>query len=163
MSGTSTGPGDQPLAESTHVEHQPEPDEAVAAVAERAAEAAAQDTEQLGMVTPTWYVLLCALPYASAFLLPVVVIYQRQNAVPPVSASAAAWSGVGVGWLLFLVGTLFWILGKVVLAGPRSRAPHAWSWWDRMTRAWMLVVLAWGVVASLSVLLVSYLIGRLAA
>ena len=71
--------------------------------------------------------------------------------------------GVGTGWLLWAVGTAFWLLGKVVLSTPRARAPHAWAWWDRITRAWVLVVLVWGIVASLAVLVVGILIDRLAA
>jgi hypothetical protein len=152
MSGSTAGPGDEPLAGN-----QPDPDVAATDGA------TAREREDLGLVGPTWYVLLCAVPFAFAFLVPIVVIYQRQNAVPPVSASAAAWAGVGAGWLLWTFGTVFWLLGKVVLAAPRAQAPHAWAWWDRQTRSWVLVVLAWGVVATLAVLGVSYLIGRLAA
>jgi hypothetical protein len=119
--------------------------------------------EDLGFFTPTWYVLLCALPFAAAFLAPMLLIYQQQNAVPSVTAAAAAWTGVAAGWLLWSIGAVCWLLGKIVLSTPRARAPRSWAWWDRMTRAWLLVVLAWGVVASLAVVLVGILIDRLAA
>ena len=119
--------------------------------------------EDLGLFAPTWYVLLCAVPFAAAFLVPMVLIYNGQHAVPAISAAAAAWMGVGAGWLLWALGTVFWLLGKLVLSTPRSRAPHAWSWWDRTTRAWVLVVGVWGLVASLAVVVVAIAIDRLAA
>ena len=141
----------------------PEPDAAVAEVVDTVEAGSGPPAEDLGLFTPTWYVLLCAMPFAAAFLLPTILIYQQQNAVPPVPAPTAAWIGVGTGWLLWAVGTAFWLLGKVVLSTPRARAPHAWAWWDRITRAWVLVVLVWGIVASLAVLVVGILIDRLAA
>lgn len=141
----------------------PEPDAAVAEVVDTVEAGSGPPAEDLGLFAPTWYVLLCAMPFAAAFLLPTILIYQQQNAVPPVPATAAAWIGVGTGWLLWAVGTAFWLLGKVVLSTPRARAPHAWAWWDRITRAWVLVVLVWGIVASLAVLVVGILIDRLAA
>jgi hypothetical protein len=141
----------------------PQPDAAVTDVVDTVDAGAGPPAEDLGLFTPTWYVLLCALPFAAAFLVPTLLIYQQQNAVPPVSAIAAAWTGVGAGWLLWAIGTAFWLLGKVILSTPRSRSPHAWAWWDRTTRAWVLVVLAWGIVASLAVVVVGILIDRLAA
>ena len=141
----------------------PEPDAAVTDVVGTVDAGVGPPAEDLGLFTPTWYVLLCAMPFAAAFLVPTLLIYQQQNAVPPVSAIAAAWTGVGAGWLLWAIGTAFWLLGKVVLSTPRSRSPHAWAWWDRTTRAWVLVVLAWGIVASLAVVVVGILIDRLAA
>lgn len=148
----------EPVADATT----PEPP-AVETASEVVPGAGPGDHDDLGMLAPTWYVLLCAVPFAAAFLLPMVVIYQQQNAVPPVSAAAAAWAGVGTGWLLWAVGLAFWLLGRVVLAQPRARAPHAWGWWDRMTRAWMLVVLVWGLVASLAVIAMSWFLDHVQA
>jgi len=119
--------------------------------------------DELGFAVPTWYVLFCALPFAAAFLVPITVIYRAQNSVPPMSAASAAWLGVATGWVLWLVGTAGWLLGPVVLAGARRRAPKAWAWWHRTTRAWVIVVLAWGLVATLSVLAVAVLLGRVSA
>jgi hypothetical protein len=119
--------------------------------------------DELGFAVPTWYVLFCALPFAAAFLVPITVIYQAQNSVPAMSATSAAWLGVATGWVLWLIGTAGWLLGPVVLAGPRRRSPTAWEWWHRTTRAWVAVVLAWGLVATLSVLAVAVLLGRLSA
>lgn len=149
-------------ADAPH-EHLPEPDAAVTDVVDSVDRGSGPPAEDLGLFTPTWYVLLCALPFAAAFLLPTLLIYGQQNAVPPVPAATAAWTGVGAGWLLWAIGTAFWLLGKIVLSTPRSRAPHAWAWWDRTTRAWVLVVLVWGIVASLAVVVVGILIDRLAA
>lgn len=150
-----------PAAEPSH--HLPAPDEAVTDVVDTVEAGQGPPPEDLGLFAPTWYVLLCALPLAAAFLVPMLLIYQGQNSVPPITATAAAWHGVIAGWALWAVGLLCWLLGKVVLAGPRRRAPHAWAWWDRITRAWVLVVLAWGVVTSIAVVLVGILIDRLAA
>jgi hypothetical protein len=119
--------------------------------------------QELGFAVPTWYVLFCALPFAAAFLVPITVIYRAQNSVPPMSAASAAWLGVATGWVLWLIGAAGWLLGPVVLAGARRRAPVAWEWWHRTTRAWVVVVLAWGLVASLSVVAVAFLLGRLSA
>ena len=119
--------------------------------------------DELGFAVPTWYVLFCALPFAAAFLVPITVIYRAQNSVPAMSATSAAWLGVATGWVLWLVGTAGWLLGPLVLAGPRRRSPTAWEWWHRTTRAWVAVVLAWGLVATLSVLAVAILLGRLSA
>ena len=119
--------------------------------------------DELGFAVPTWYVLFCALPFAAAFLVPITVIYRGQNSVPPMSATSAAWLGVATGWVLWLIGTAGWLLGPVVLVGARRRSPTAWEWWHRTTRAWVVVVLAWGLLASLSVLAVAVLLGRLSA
>ena len=119
--------------------------------------------EAVAWWVPTWYVLFCALPFAAAFLVPITVIYRGQNSVPAMSATSAAWLGVATGWVLWLIGTAGWLLGPVVLAGPRRHSPTAWEWWHRTTRAWVAVVLAWGLVATLSVLAVAVLLGRLSA
>jgi len=119
--------------------------------------------EHAGFALPTWYVVLCAGPFAAAFLIPMLLIYQRQNAVPPVSSTAAAWTGVIAGWVLWGIGAGFWLLGKVALAGPRRETPQVAQWWDHMTRNWVLVVLLWGVVATLAVLVVGAIIDHAAA
>jgi hypothetical protein len=119
--------------------------------------------DELGFAVPTWYVLFCALPFAAAFLVPITVIYRAQNSVPPMSATSAAWLGVATGWVLWLIGTAGWLLGPVVLGSARRRSPTASEWWHRTTRAWVAVAFAWGVVASLSVLAVTVLLGRLSA
>jgi hypothetical protein len=150
-------PDDLPAPDAVDAADLPDVDAVVAA------EDGRPSAEDLGLFAPTWYVLLCAVPFAAAFLVPMMLIYQGQNSVPPISATAASWHGVLAGWLLWGTGLVFWLLGKVVLAGPRRRAPHAWAWWDRMTRAWVLVVLVWGLVASFSVVVVGLLIDRLAA
>lgn len=139
------------------------PDAAVADLVASVGDGAAPPAEDLGLFAPTWYVLLCAVPFALAFLVPMLVIYQGQGSVPPITAAAASWHGVLTGWGLWAIGLVFWLLGKVVLSTPRARAPHAWAWWDRMTRAWVLVVLVWGLVASAAVLVVGVLVDRLAA
>lgn len=159
MSGTSP---DLPTTDEAVDVAQPGAPQDLPAADDAASDAAVPD-EDLGLFAPTWYVLLCAVPFAAAFLVPMLLIYQGQHSVPPISAAAAAWQGVLAGWLLWGVGLVFWLLGKVVLSTPRARAPHAWAWWDRMTRAWVLVVLLWGVVATISVLVVAVLIDRLAA
>lgn len=138
--------GETPQVDATAAE--PVPDAPAAAAPEH--------HEDLGMLTPTWYVLLCAVPFAAAFLVPMLVIYNRQNAIPPVSAAAASWAGVATGWFFWTIGLVFWLLGKLVLSTPRARAPRAWGWWDRMTRAWVLVVLVWGIVSSLAVIAMSW-------
>lgn len=157
MSGTTP---DLPTTPEPAVAEQELPDPGAVVDEVAPVEAPAED---LGLFAPTWYVLLCAVPFAAAFLVPMILIYNGQHAVPPISAAAAAWMGVGAGWLLWALGTVFWLLGKLVLSTPRSRAPHAWAWWDRTTRAWVLVVAVWGIVASLAVVVVAIAIDRLAA
>jgi hypothetical protein len=179
MSDTSLGtdPTDAPTPDlEDAAETAPAPDEAADAATDAVETSASDETravteavaspateDELGFAVPTWYVVFCALPFAAAFLVPSSVIYQAQNSVPPMTAPAAAWLGVATGWALWLIGTAGWLLGPVVLAGARRRAPDAWAWWHRTTRAWVLMVLGWGVIASLSVVAVALLLGRLSA
>lgn len=107
--------------------------------------------EPVAWWVPAWYVVACALPFALAFLLPVPLIMVLRATRPPVSFTTAAWAGIGAGWVLWLVGSVAWLLAGAFFAGERERAPEAVDWWHRTTRAWIVIVLAWGLAATVGI------------
>lgn len=113
--------------------------------------AAAATAEPLAWWVATWYVVACAVPFALAFLLPVPLMMMLRSTRPPVSFTTAAWAGIGAGWVLWLVGSVAWLLGGAFFAGERERSPQGVEWWHRTTRMWIVIVLVWGIAATIGV------------
>ncbi len=107
--------------------------------------------EPLVWWVPAWYVVACAVPFALAFLLPVPLMMVLRSTRPPVSFTTAAWAGIGAGWVLWLVGSVAWLLGGAFFAGERDRSPEGVDWWHRTTRMWIVVVLVWGIAATIGI------------
>ncbi|HSN06202.1 MAG TPA: hypothetical protein VLV82_02580 [Candidatus Angelobacter sp.] len=107
--------------------------------------------EPLAWWVPAWYVVACAVPFALAFLLPVPLIMMLRSTRPPVSFTTAAWAGIGAGWVLWLVGSVAWLLGGAFFAGERERSPQGVDWWHRTTRMWIVIVLVWGIAATVGI------------
>lgn len=107
--------------------------------------------EPLAWWVPAWYIVACAVPFALAFLLPVPLMMVLRSTRPPVSFTTAAWAGIGAGWVLWLMGSVAWLLGGAFFAGERLRSPQGVEWWHRTTRMWIVVVLVWGMAATIGI------------
>jgi len=120
-----------------------------APAATTAAPAAAEDDEVAWWV-PTWYVLFCALPLAGAFFLPVPLMMVMRSYRPPVGFTTAAWVGIIVGWVLWGIAIVAWLLAGWLFRGDERGAGSA-TWWRRTTQMWIVLVLAWGLIATVGI------------
>jgi len=109
---------------------------------------------------PTWYVLLCAMPLAGAFFLPVPLMMVMRSTRPPVSFVTAGWTGIAVGWALWLFAVLAWLVAGWLFSGQGPEISEMAAWWRRTTQMWILLVLAWGTVATIGVWIFYALLGQ---
>ena len=109
---------------------------------------------------PTWYVLLCALPLAGAFLLPVPLMMVMRSTRPPVSFVTAGWTGIAVGWALWLFAVLAWFVGGWLFSGHSDEIAAMAAWWRRTTQMWLLLVLAWGTASTIGIWVFYLVVGH---
>jgi len=109
---------------------------------------------------PTWYVLFCALPLAGAFFLPVPLMMVMRSTRPPVSFVTAGWVGIAIGWALWLVALLAWLVAGWLFDGQREEIAEMVAWWRRTTQMWILLVLAWGAVATVGIWIFYAVLGQ---
>jgi hypothetical protein len=100
---------------------------------------------------PTWYVMLCALPLAGAFFLPVPLMMVMRASRPPVDFTVAAWVGIACGWALWVFAVLAWLVAGWLFTGASEEIDEIASWWRRTTQMWIFLVLAWGAVATIGI------------
>lgn len=108
------------------------------------------DDEHVSWGVASWYVLLCALPLAGAFFLPVPLMMVMRSYRPPVDFTTAAWAGVIVGWVLWAFAVLAWLIGNALFR-DESTAFGGARWWRRSTQLWIGLVLVWGLVSTVGI------------
>lgn len=109
---------------------------------------------------PTWYILLCALPLAGAFFLPVPLMMVMRASRPPIDFITAAWVGIGVGWVLWLFAGAAWLVAGWLFADHGAEIDEMASWWRRTTQMWLLLVLAWGVASTIGIWVFYLVVGH---
>ena len=109
---------------------------------------------------PTWYVLFCALPLAGAFFLPVPLMMVMRSTRPPVTFVTAGWVGISIGWALWLVALVAWFVAGWLFDGQREEISEMAAWWRRTTQMWILLVLAWGAVATVGIWIFYAVLGQ---
>jgi hypothetical protein len=112
--------------------------------------ALADDDHEVAWWVPTWYVLFCALPLAGAFFLPVPLMMVMRSYRPPVGFTTAAWVGIIVGWVLWGMAIVAWLLAGWLFRGDERGAGSA-TWWRRTTQMWIVLVLTWGLIATVGI------------
>jgi hypothetical protein len=109
---------------------------------------------------PTWYVLLCALPLAGAFFLPVPLMMVMRASRPPIDFITAGWIGIAVGWALWLFAGAAWLVAGWLFSGQATEIDEMASWWRRTTQMWLLLVLAWGTASTIGIWVFYLVVGH---
>jgi hypothetical protein len=148
--GTVAGQADAAASDAEPDAAEPNAVDPVVTSAPAAASAAAEDDHEVAWWVPTWYVLFCALPLAGAFFLPVPLMMVMRSYRPPVGFTTAAWVAIIVGWVLWGIAIVAWLLAGWLFAGDERGAGSA-TWWRRTTQMWIVLVLAWGLIATVGI------------
>lgn len=109
---------------------------------------------------PTWYVMLCALPLAGAFFLPVPLMMVMRASRPPVDFTVAAWIGIACGWALWAFAVLAWFVAGWLFQDNTEEINAIAAWWRRTTQMWIFLVLAWGAVATIGIWVFYLVVGH---
>ena len=72
----------------------------------------------------------------------------------------AGWVGISVGWALWLFAAARVVRRRLALRGQREEISEMAAWWRRTTQMWILLVLAWGAVATVGIWIFYAVLGQ---